>query len=201
MIKHTLYPKTKRIGSGTTIQITEKLDGSNIGFFKWNGELYVAQRNYIFKATERGQGLYKGLAGYLDENADKMQDALHEDACIFCEWMGMGRLKYPGLGRVQMFAKANVSGDALDTVTLKNIYYQQDLFKWSFVEQEVPSFISVVPLVGVGCEYPSVPYLDMLYGTYCEEMGRDVEGFIILANGSITKYVRKKNGTTTPHKE
>lgn len=39
-----LYPKTTRMGKEKS-QLTEKLDGSNLGFFKLNNKVYVAQRN------------------------------------------------------------------------------------------------------------------------------------------------------------
>ena len=47
MIKKTLYPKTKRVQFKNRVVITEKLDGSNIGFFKVNGEFlgrFLSQR-------------------------------------------------------------------------------------------------------------------------------------------------------------
>jgi len=48
MIKKSLYPKTKRLSKNSKkIVVTEKLDGSNIGFFKLNGELVIATRNNI----------------------------------------------------------------------------------------------------------------------------------------------------------
>ena len=55
MIKRTLYPKTKRVQYKNRVVITEKLDGSNIGFFKVNGELVIAQRNNIlcFKQSNK----------------------------------------------------------------------------------------------------------------------------------------------------
>ena len=49
MIKKEIYPKTQRvICEGAKIQITEKLDGSNLVIFKLNDDLYIAQRNTIF---------------------------------------------------------------------------------------------------------------------------------------------------------
>jgi hypothetical protein len=64
MEKRTLYPKTKRVLFKNRVVITEKLDGSNIGFFKVKGELLIAQRNYIFKMSEAEENkgmLYQGL--------------------------------------------------------------------------------------------------------------------------------------------
>lgn len=43
MKKIELYPKTQRISvDGEKIQITEKLDGSNLIIFKLNDEIYFA---------------------------------------------------------------------------------------------------------------------------------------------------------------
>ena len=64
MEKKTLYPKTKRVQFKNRVVITEKLDGSNIGFFKVNGKLLIAQRNNIFTMDELEENkgmLYKGL--------------------------------------------------------------------------------------------------------------------------------------------
>lgn len=64
MEKKTLYPKTKRVQFKNRAVITEKLDGSNIGFFKVNGKLLIAQRNNIFTIDELEENkgmLYKGL--------------------------------------------------------------------------------------------------------------------------------------------
>lgn len=64
MIKKTLYPKTKRVTFKNRIVITEKLDGSNIGFFKVNGKLLIAQRNNIISIDEIEENknmLYGGL--------------------------------------------------------------------------------------------------------------------------------------------
>lgn len=64
MIRKTLYPKTKRVLFKNKVVVTEKLDGSNIGFFKVKGELLIAQRNNIFKMSEMEENkgmLYQGL--------------------------------------------------------------------------------------------------------------------------------------------
>ena len=57
MIKKEIYPKTKRVScAGDKVYITEKLDGSNLVFFKKDDELYIAQRKNIFKITELEDG-------------------------------------------------------------------------------------------------------------------------------------------------
>ena len=53
MIKKTLYPKTKRLWIWEDVTITEKLDWSNLWFFNLWWELYIAQRNNIYKASEK----------------------------------------------------------------------------------------------------------------------------------------------------
>lgn len=43
MIRKEIYPKTKRVSCvGDKVYITEKLDGSNLVFFKKNEELHIA---------------------------------------------------------------------------------------------------------------------------------------------------------------
>lgn len=86
--KITLYPKTTRMGKEKS-QLTEKLDGSNLGFFKLNNEVYVAQRNWVFTLEEALQSdkLYKGLLGFINENVDNLNKIV-EGAVIFGEWIG-----------------------------------------------------------------------------------------------------------------
>lgn len=81
MIKKTLYPKTRRVKLKSKVVITEKLDGSNIGFFKVNGELLIAQRNNVFSMSELEdniQMLYRGLKGWIDENGENLKNSLIE---------------------------------------------------------------------------------------------------------------------------
>ena len=49
MIKKEIYPKTKRVScSGQAVQITEKLDGSNLCIFKKKRRaIYSPKTNYI----------------------------------------------------------------------------------------------------------------------------------------------------------
>lgn len=49
MIKKSIYPKTKRLGKeNSVITITEKLDGSNLAFFKKDGGgSYSYEKQYI----------------------------------------------------------------------------------------------------------------------------------------------------------
>ena len=205
-LKKTLYPKTKRIAEfNSKVTITEKLDGSNLTLFKLHGELHIAQRNYIFSLSDitavknPNKDLYKGLVGWLTLNAADLENDLHEGACICGEWLGMGKLKYGETfnSRFLQFAKANVDTD----MNIRNIVYSKELFKWSFVSKLQPEYISEVPTVKETHTVPTINYLDSLYTEYCDEVARDVEGFVITVNNSVMKYVRMKNGKLTDHRD
>jgi hypothetical protein len=137
------------------------------------------------------------MQGWLEENADTLVKSLHPNSGFFGEWIGMGRLKYPDFDkRVYMFAKANLKDD----FDCKNIYYNAELFKYPFINQEIPDFIAVVPSVIEYVAYPTIEELNILYDNYREKVNRNVEGFIINNNNDIEKYVRMKNGKLTAHK-
>ena len=202
MIKKSIYPKTKRIDDKENVVVTEKLDGSNLVFFKLNEELYIAQRNNIFAysdiETEKGK-LYKGLYQWLQDNGQILLVSLNETSAICGEWLGMGKLSYD-VGtfdkRFYMFAKANVNED----MELFNIVYKRDLFIYPFINQDIPNFIGVVPLVAKLNVIPTVDHLDSLYEKYTNKENRNIEGFVINVQNQITKYVRMKNGKLEEHK-
>ena len=200
MIKKTLYPKTKRVMYKNKVVITEKLDGSNIGFFKINGELLIAQRNNIFlmsELEENKQMLYKGLLGWINENGEDLKNRLIEGSGFFGEWIGMGKIKYPDLDKkVYMFAKANY-----DKGEIKNLYYEHELFIYPFENQEFPEYIGIVPVVEERENQLNVEGLDLLYSYYSNKVKRNVEGFIIAQNNNVNKYVRMKNGKLQNHHE
>lgn len=200
MEKKTLYPKTKRVKLENEIVITEKLDGSNIGFFKVDGRILIAQRNNVFtedEISENKQMLYKGLQGWLNENADNLREKLIEGSGFFGEWLGMGKLKYPELDkRVYMFAKANYQNGEI-----KNLYYDRELFAYPFVNQEIPEYIDVVPCIDITKNYPTIDELNKLYKEYSDFTERSVEGFIVIQNNNINKYVRMKNAQLQDHHE
>lgn len=200
MIKKTLYPKTKRIQLKNKIEITEKLDGSNIGFFKVNEELVIAQRNNILlmsELEENKQMLYKGLLGWIEEYGQDLKERLIEGSGFFGEWIGMGKIKYPELDKkIYMFAKANY-----DKGEIKNLYYNHELFKYPFENQEFPEYIGIVPMVEECEEMLNVEKLNCLYEIYRTKVKRNVEGFIIAQNNNVNKYVRMKNGKLQEHHE
>lgn len=204
ILKQTLYPKTTRFGNSKKIVITEKLDGSNLGLFRLNDSLIVAQRNNVFhynpetKETNLNKNnSYKGLIGWLDENGRALYENLHNFSGVFGEWIGMGKIKYGDSldKKFYIFAKANINED----FTIKNLYYDLELFVYPFLNMEIYSSMGVVPRVCV-CEEISLEKLNQLYLEYTKEVGRDVEGFVVNENNQIRKYVRMKNGTLTDHK-
>lgn len=202
MIKKEIYPKTKRVScTGNKVYITEKLDGSNLVFFKKDDELYIAQRKNIFKITELEEVksiLYKGLYQWLIDNKDVLFQELHNDSAICGEWLGMGQIKYSVDEfdkRFYMFAKANID----DEFNLYNLIYDHNLFIYPFVNQEIPKFIGIVPEVIELLILPTKEYLDSLYETYTNRTKRNVEGFVVNYKNIITKYVRMKNGKLQEH--
>ncbi len=204
MIKKEIYPKTKRVScKGDKVYLTEKLDGSNLVFFKKNDELYIAQRKTIFKISELKEVkdiLYKGLYQWLTENKDYLEEQLINNSAICGEWLGMGCLKYnidEFDKRWYMFAKANID----DEFNLYNLIYEHDLFKYPFINQELPKFIGVVPEVVELQNLPNKEQLDKIYEKYTNSVKRNVEGFVINYKNIVTKYVRMKNGKTVEYSD
>lgn len=204
MIKKEIYPKTKRVSCvGAKVFVTEKLDGSNLVFFKKNDIVYIAQRKNIYsideiEIPEVKQILYKGLYQWLLENKDVLQQELHNDSAICGEWLGMGCLKYTideFDKRWYMFAKANID----EEFNLYNLIYDHNLFVYPFESQEIPKFIGVVPEVVELNILPNKEHLDSIYEKYCNKVNRNVEGFVVNYNNIINKYVRMKNGKLQEH--
>ena len=196
MIKKEIYPKTKRVSvTGDKIIITEKLDGSNLVIFKKDNELHIAQRNNIFKFSELEEmkdKLYKGLYQWLIDNKNDLNNLIN-NSCICGEWLGMGQIKYSVDEfdkRYYMFAKSNIDDD----YNLYNLIYDHELFIYPFENQEIPKCIGIVPTVVTLGVLPNKNHLDSIYEKYCNDVKRDVEGFVIDYKNVISKYVRMKNG-------
>lgn len=197
MIKAEIYPKTPRIKvGGEIIKITEKLDGSNLVIFKFEDEIYFAQRKTILKYEElegNKQILYKGLLDWANSYVDVLKAELYEGSCLCGEWLGMGKLKYTVDEfdkRFYMFAKARIDED----FTLSNLNYNHEQFVYPFNSQVIPDFIGIVPVVKSINYLPYKKVLDLMYDKYCKKVNRPVEGFVINFHNIITKYVRMKNG-------
>jgi len=202
MIKKEIYPKTKRVSClGDKVCITEKLDGSNLVFFKKDDELYIAQRKNIFKINELEEVkdiLYKGLYQWLIDNKDILISELHNNSAICGEWLGMGCLKYTideFDKKWYMFAKANID----DEFNLYNLNYEHSLFIYPFISQGIPNFIGIVPEVIELNVLPTKEHLDSIYEKYSSKVNRNVEGFVVNYKNIITKYVRMKNGKLQEH--
>ena len=201
MLNRTIYPKTKRIKSSENlVEITEKLDGSNLCIFKINNGLQIAQRNNIFGFDELEKyknQLYPGLHEWLEDNHTEL-DALVNNAVVCGEWLGMGRIKYPVNEfdkKFYMFAKANIDDD----LSIFNLRYHHDLFKYPFDNLEIPDCIGLVPTVATLEFVPTKDGLDNLFDRYVNKVGRNVEGFVVNYNNNIEKYVRMKNGKLKEH--
>lgn len=202
MIKKEIYPKTQRvICEGAKIQITEKLDGSNLVIFKLNEIIYIAQRNNILSIDEIEENkgmLYKGLYQWLCDNRIALEEELHNNSAICGEWLGMGKLKYSideFDKRFYMFAKANID----EEFALSNLTYNHELFIYPFISQNIPNIIGIVPVVKEIQNIPNKKQLDKIYEQYCQKVNRSVEGFVVNYNNRITKYVRMKNGKIQEH--
>lgn len=203
MIKKMLYPKTQRLTNKKKYVVTEKLDGSNLSFFKLNDTLYIAQRNTIFtidEIEEVKQKMYAGLYGWLQKHAKDLKNTLNDGSVIIGEWIGMGQIKYGdtlGSNKFFMFAKANVN----DKLEIYNLRYNHDLFIYPFTDQIIPEFIGLVPIVAEGVTDFTVADMNFLYEQITRSLNRKVEGFIVSNGTTASKYVRYKNGELTDHKE
>lgn len=202
MIKKEIYPKTKRVScAGDKVYLTEKLDGSNLVFFKKYDILYFAQRNNIISVDEieeQKRILYKGLYRWLMDNKGYLQEQLLNNSAICGEWLGMGCLKYnvdEFDKKWYMFAKANIDDD----YNLYNLIYDHELFIYPFANQEFPKFLGIVPEVQELNVLPNKEHLDSIYEKYTNKVNRSVEGFVINYKNIITKYVRMKNGKLREH--
>lgn len=201
MIKKSIYPKTTRVKCKfDVVEVTEKLDGSNLCIFKKDDMLHIAQRNKILRFDELEDNknvIYKGLYQWLLDNLDMLQ-TIRNDSVVCGEWIGMGKLKYSVDEfdkRFYMFAKANINDD----FELCNIQYNHEHFIYPFETLEIPKCIGVVPVAYRISYLPSKDNLDVLYARYCEKVNRNVEGFIVNYRDHIEKYVRMKNGTLQDH--
>ncbi|WP_288867277.1 RNA ligase family protein [uncultured Sneathia sp.] len=81
MIKQTLFPKIKRMEINKKYQITEKLDGSNLGIARIGYNLYFCQRNTIlttFDIHDNKNILYKNLENWIIENKETLLETLND---------------------------------------------------------------------------------------------------------------------------
>lgn len=195
--KNTLYPKTERVAElGDSIMITEKIDGSNLTFYKKDGELWIGLRKNVFPLSDLEEAktiLYKDLYEWLKLHGENLKASLCEGSAICGEWIAMGATQYPEgtwTKKWYMFAKANISEED----KLVNIKHDHELFIYPFEEKEIPEYLGVVPQVTQIKELPTKAILDTIYEGYTKIVERPVEGFVMNYRGIITKYVRMKKG-------
>lgn len=208
MIKKKLYPHTERIEKTVEVQITEKMDGANIGFFNKDDELLICTRNYILPLSEVNEKAaksilngYAGLYEWLLKYGEELKKDIYTGSGVFCEWMGInGHVEYPKdvrHNKVYIFAKARITND----YNIENLVWDIDLLKYAFKEKVIPEYMYIVPLVSNGTAYPSIEQLDEMYLQYTNVIKRNVEGFVIYHDGQVKKYVRMKNGKLEEHKD
>lgn len=207
IIKQSIYPKTTRFGKEERkIFLTEKIDDSNLTFFKFENELYIAQRNNIYKFKDFKENkndfkgiMYKGLTPFLEQFGDDLEEKLYDGSAICGEWLGQGKIKYDNRfnTRFLLCAKARVIKTG-DVFLLQNIVYNPDLIHWA-IGETLPDYLDIVPLVAELDHYLNLEELDKIYLEYSEKMDSKVEGFVINNNDKIEKYVRFKNGVLEPH--
>lgn len=209
MLKKTLYDKTARFDPSKHCrwQITEKLDGSNLTLYKWDGALYVGQRNRIFTLEEvltSKVSIYKGLREWLEKNSEDLAEKLRDGAALCGEWIGQGTIKYPQEkvpNGFYMFAYAKIDMQD-DGPHLRSISYRHEGFPYAFENGVLPEYISKVPLVELFMLPPVLASLDQLYDEYAYKVDRPVEGFVINMINPVSerqKYVRMKNGKPQDH--
>ena len=207
MIKYSIYPKTPRVDINMQYQITEKLDGANLGIGKYNGKIYIFLRNNIVCENEIDSYkgiLYKDLYLWLKDNMDKLRCDLNDNTIVFGEWLGMGKIKYDNFNRWYLFAKAkiiNLVEEDVDNISLDYMNYEIDKLMYAFKDQNIPSYINTVPIVDINSYMLRKLTLDSLYEEYISKVGRQVEGFVIYNEifKQPIKYVRLKNGKLQEH--
>lgn len=202
MKKFTIYPKTPRVEQQKKLyQVTEKLDGSNLGLLKHENTLYIFQRNYCYTLTEINEikdKMYKGLYAWLTVYKDELLSSLKKDTIIFGEWIGQGHIKYDTSVRFYVFARAKLID--IEDFQIDRCCYSWEFLKYAFENARYPFFIQPIPFVDYITSVDKNS-LNNLYDTYTKRKERQVEGFVIKSNygEKVQKYVRYKNGKPTKH--
>lgn len=177
-IKKQMYPKTLRAGSEKYF-VTEKLDGSNIGFAKVDGKLLIFTRRQILTTDEHME--YPGLRGFLDTYENELLDFLSEKSVIFGEWLGQGRIKYDIdksdlKNRFYMFAFANLHDDFLTGDKYRNFKYVHEYYG-----DEQPEWLNYVPFLG---DAENLTDAKKLYNPISKLDGKSVSEGVVIVNGN-----------------
>lgn len=203
LIKQEIYPKTVRYNDDKYgYVITEKLDGSNLGIGRIGDTLYICQRKNIYTIEEATKKVsYSGLIGWLNLHKDELLESIYDGSIVFGEWIGMGKIPYgESLNKkFYIFGKGRITIEN-EKFVLTRLNWDLENILYVFNDQKLPEFIEIVPIVSQ-LKNVSLSILDDLYETYCKEVNRKVEGFVIYNTESFTirKYIRYKDGKATPH--
>ena len=207
MIRNNMvYPKTKRISKTDFVwQITEKMDGSNLTFFKFDDDLYLATRNNVFNWTDEkptSQDIqYKGLFVWMENYSKLLYEKLNNHEALFGEWLGMGKIKYEDyFPQFNLFAYGYMHQN--EDGKFEEGYINRDLNKITdfLVEHDLNRDFITVPFVDY-TDSLSPDLIDWYYNKYRDEKAHEVEGFILtnLDSGEVRKYVRYKDGKMSEH--
>lgn len=210
MIRQTIFPKIKRMEIKKQYQITEKLDGSNLGIAKINDILYIFQRNTVlnyYNIHENKSMLYKGLYDWLVQYKDELLKVIPNNTIIFGEWLGMGKLKYDFEYSLYLFAKAKIyyKVDDFDNELefyIEYLNFNVDKLSYAFADEIIPSFVGVVSKLENDFQKINKETMDSLYNEYTNDQNRIIEGFVIMDledESKVVKYVRCKNGKVQDH--
>lgn len=179
MKKITIYPKTSRLPIIAKIQITEKMDGTNIGIGKINGNLTVFSRNYMFDEQDIKDNnfLNKPLYEFISKNYNILKSSILDNSIVFGEFLGTGKIKYPSFNKqFYIFAKAKIN----DSYEITNLNYNLELIHYVFEGGIIPDILERVPNVNHNLINVNKESLDELYNQYTDKVNRQVEGFILL---------------------
>ncbi len=188
-----MYPKTLRV-SNEKYHVTEKIDGSNLGIAKYNGELYYFTRNWIYSFDDLGDIGYKGLKLFTENHRDEIDCILEDNQVIFGEWIGQGRIKYnidktDTRNRFYAFAFAGLTPDSLEEGT-QRFRYMKYVYKWTNMSKPKPEWLNFVPYLG---NATTIHEAIALYSEVSLIDGESTsEGVIIVNGNNPQKYVVNK---------
>lgn len=90
MIKKEIYPKTKRVScAGDKVYVTEKLDGSNLVFFKKDDEFYTMYKDCVrelHKYDLRGKRIICPCDNKESNIYKYLKDCYYDVKCDDKEW-------------------------------------------------------------------------------------------------------------------
>jgi len=205
----SMYPKTVRYEKfDWSCQITEKLDGSNIGFGMSNTKkFFVFFRNswttLDFKSEKITYDGYPGLTEFVSVNADQLSK-ICPGSVVFGEWISKQSKTHKTGEHVEhgfyMFAKCRIQygfdlGYGFKNLSLESLNYDVNNFMYAW-GGELPGCIKTVPVVlnDIPVFECTAERLDQIYQQLSKERPYTPEGLIIAINNKkdIVKFVKNK---------